>query len=156
MTVQGSVTYDTYDLVIVDDPAPGVRRITLNRPEKRNALNHPLRGQRLPVVCIRHGESPDAIVRLPDGSHAAVALSATTSSGFSSVCGFLPRALSSNKSSTSARTAGIRVDPPTSTTSSICAAVSPASFSACLQGPAVRPITPAVNSSYCARVISRR
>jgi hypothetical protein len=39
--------------------------------------HHPLRGQRLPVVCIRHGENPDVIVRLPDGSHAAVALSAT-------------------------------------------------------------------------------
>jgi enoyl-CoA hydratase len=32
------------DVVLVDDPAPGVRRITLNRPEKRNALNHALRG----------------------------------------------------------------------------------------------------------------
>jgi enoyl-CoA hydratase len=32
------------DLVIVDEPAPRVRRITMNRPEKRNALNHPLRG----------------------------------------------------------------------------------------------------------------
>jgi enoyl-CoA hydratase/carnithine racemase len=32
-------------LVLVDEPAPHVRRITLNRPEKRNALNHPLRGQ---------------------------------------------------------------------------------------------------------------
>ena len=39
--------------------------------------HHPLRGQRLPVVCIRHGERPDVIVRLPDGSHAAVARSAT-------------------------------------------------------------------------------
>ncbi len=33
------------DLVLLDDPAPHVRRLTLNRPEKRNALNHPLRGQ---------------------------------------------------------------------------------------------------------------
>lgn len=32
------------DVVLVDDPAPGVRRVTLNRPEKRNALNHALRG----------------------------------------------------------------------------------------------------------------
>ena len=30
--------------VLVDDPAPHVRRVTLNRPEKRNALNHALRG----------------------------------------------------------------------------------------------------------------
>ena len=34
----------------------------------------PLRGQQLPVVCVRHGESPDVIVRLPDGTHAGVAL----------------------------------------------------------------------------------
>ena len=33
----------TTDLVLIDDPAPGVRRITLNRPEKRNALNYALR-----------------------------------------------------------------------------------------------------------------
>jgi enoyl-CoA hydratase len=32
-------------VVLVDEPAPHVRRITLNRPEKRNALNHHLRGQ---------------------------------------------------------------------------------------------------------------
>jgi enoyl-CoA hydratase len=31
--------------VLIDDPAPHVRRLTLNRPEKRNALCHPLRYQ---------------------------------------------------------------------------------------------------------------
>jgi enoyl-CoA hydratase len=35
----------TDSLVLADDPAPHVRRLTLNRPEKRNALNHPLRGR---------------------------------------------------------------------------------------------------------------
>jgi hypothetical protein len=39
--------------------------------------HHPLRGQVLPVVCVRRGESPDVIVRLPDDSHAAVAFNAT-------------------------------------------------------------------------------
>src|SRR5207237_5059094 len=39
--------------------------------------HHPLRGQQLSAVCVRHGASPDVIVRLPDGSHAAAALSAT-------------------------------------------------------------------------------
>lgn len=34
----------TDDLVLIDEPAPTVRRLTMNRPEKRNALFHPLRG----------------------------------------------------------------------------------------------------------------
>ena len=32
-----------YSVVLIDTPADGVRRITLNRPEKRNALNHALK-----------------------------------------------------------------------------------------------------------------
>lgn len=32
------------EILLIDTPAPGVRRLTLNRPEKRNALNNPLRG----------------------------------------------------------------------------------------------------------------
>lgn len=57
--MQGSITYDHYDLVLLDDPAPGVRRITLNRPEKRNALNHPLRGQLL--QALREGDQDGAV-----------------------------------------------------------------------------------------------
>jgi enoyl-CoA hydratase len=33
----------SYSKIIVDDPLPGVRRITLNRPEKRNPLSNELR-----------------------------------------------------------------------------------------------------------------
>ena len=32
-----------YTTVLIDEPAPMVRRVTLNRPEKRNALNETLR-----------------------------------------------------------------------------------------------------------------
>ncbi len=59
------------------------------------------------------------------------------------------------RSSTSLRTAGMRVDPPTSTTSSICSGVTPASASACLQGPAVRLSTGSINCSKTSRGISR-
>jgi enoyl-CoA hydratase len=31
-------------VLLVDAPAPGIRRLTMNRPEKRNALNNALRG----------------------------------------------------------------------------------------------------------------
>ena len=35
----------SYQHILVDDPRPRVRRITLNRPEKRNALNNQLRSE---------------------------------------------------------------------------------------------------------------
>jgi len=34
-----------YELILVDDPRPKVRRVTLNRPKKRNALSNALRGE---------------------------------------------------------------------------------------------------------------
>ena len=37
-----------YEFILVEDAAPGVRRVTLNRPEKRNALNNALRDRGLP------------------------------------------------------------------------------------------------------------
>jgi len=48
-----------YSVVLIDDPAPGVRRITLNRPEKRNALFHPLRGEVL--EALREADQDDAV-----------------------------------------------------------------------------------------------
>ncbi len=40
----------SYQHILVDDPRPRVRRITLNRPEKRNALNNRLRGEIFEVL----------------------------------------------------------------------------------------------------------
>lgn len=34
----------TTEVLLAEDPLPGIRRLTLNRPEKRNALNNALRG----------------------------------------------------------------------------------------------------------------
>jgi Family of unknown function (DUF5372) len=39
--------------------------------------HHPLRGQRVEIVCLRRGNDPDLIVVVPDGRHAAIALSST-------------------------------------------------------------------------------
>ena len=41
LSAGGSVNQE---VLLVDDPLPGVRRLTMNRPEKRNSLIHPLRG----------------------------------------------------------------------------------------------------------------
>jgi enoyl-CoA hydratase len=46
-------------LVLIDEPASGVRRLTLNRPEKRNALNNPLRGAL--IDALRAADGDDAV-----------------------------------------------------------------------------------------------
>ena len=40
-----------YHCILIDDPRPSVRRITLNRPEKRNALNNQPRTEILQVLA---------------------------------------------------------------------------------------------------------
>ena len=52
---------DGSPLVLVDDPAPFVRRLTLNRPAKRNALSNALRGELF--TALRSGDA-DADVRV--------------------------------------------------------------------------------------------
>lgn len=59
--------YPEYTEVLIDDPSPGVRRITMNRPEKRNSLIHPLRGQLL--QALREGDAdPDVRVQIVRGA----------------------------------------------------------------------------------------
>ncbi len=53
--------------VLLDDPAPGVRRITLNRPEKRNALNHALRGDLIQALQTAD-DDPDVKVSIVRGA----------------------------------------------------------------------------------------
>jgi enoyl-CoA hydratase len=50
-----------YEFILIDDPAPEVRRITLNRPEKRNALNHRLRGE---IIAALQQADDDSQVRV--------------------------------------------------------------------------------------------
>jgi enoyl-CoA hydratase len=38
-------------VVLIDEPLPGIRRMTLNRPDKRNALSHALRAQLLDALA---------------------------------------------------------------------------------------------------------
>jgi enoyl-CoA hydratase len=56
-----------YTVVLIDNPAPHVRRVTMNRPEKRNALNHALRGEVL--HALRTGDmDPDVHVQILRGA----------------------------------------------------------------------------------------
>ncbi len=59
VTANGATNAAGEPLVLVDDPAPGVRRLTLNRPEKRNALHNPLRGAL--IAGLRDADGDDAV-----------------------------------------------------------------------------------------------
>ena len=53
--------------ILIDEPAPHVRRITLNRPEKRNALNARLRREILAALRT-HDDDPDVRVSIIRGA----------------------------------------------------------------------------------------
>lgn len=55
------------DLILVDTPAEHVRRITLNRPEKRNAISTPLRAALLEQLR-RHDHDPEVRVTIIRGA----------------------------------------------------------------------------------------
>ncbi len=54
-------------VILTDMPAPHVARITLNRPDKHNALNHPLRGAILDQLR-RNDQDPDVRVTIIRGA----------------------------------------------------------------------------------------
>lgn len=56
--------------ILVDTPLPGVRRITLNRPEKRNAMNNALRTEVF-ATLEAHDRDPDVRVTILRGAGAA-------------------------------------------------------------------------------------
>ena len=68
------------DLVLVDYPLPHVKRIMLNRPEKRNALFHPLRGAI--IDALQAGDlDPDIKVMIVRGNGPSFSAPVTTSAG---------------------------------------------------------------------------
>lgn len=57
----------SYELILIDNPRPMIRRITLNRPEKRNALNNQLRTEILRAVEEADGD-PEVRVSILRGA----------------------------------------------------------------------------------------
>lgn len=56
-----------YTVIVIDEPASHVRRTTLNRSDKRNALNHALRGEIL--QALRTGDmNPEVHVQIIRGA----------------------------------------------------------------------------------------
>ncbi len=69
----------SYEFLEVDQAGPGVCRITLNRPEKRNAINNPMRGELL--ADLQAADRDDAVARLdPARRRYLLLLEFTTSS----------------------------------------------------------------------------
>jgi enoyl-CoA hydratase len=56
----------TMDLILIDSPAPHVQRITLNRPDKRNAISTPLRTALLDQLYANDSD-PDVRVTIVRG-----------------------------------------------------------------------------------------
>jgi enoyl-CoA hydratase len=56
-----------YELILVDEPAEGVRRVTLNRPDKRNAISTPLRNELLHALRA-HDHDPDVRITIVRGA----------------------------------------------------------------------------------------
>ncbi len=46
----------TYEFILVDEPRPLVRRITMNRPEKRNAISTPMRNEIMDALEAHDGD----------------------------------------------------------------------------------------------------
>lgn len=55
------------ELLLVDEPLPGVRRLTLNRPDKRNAMNNALRTALFDRL-IAHDNDPDVKLTILRGA----------------------------------------------------------------------------------------
>jgi len=54
-------------LLLIDTPEPGIRRLTLNRPDKRNALNNALRGE-IFAALEAHDRDPEVKVTIIRGA----------------------------------------------------------------------------------------
>lgn len=58
---------DAEQYLLVDSPAPFVSRITLNRPEKKNSMNHELRAQLFNQLFL-NDQDPDIRVTIIRGA----------------------------------------------------------------------------------------
>jgi enoyl-CoA hydratase len=67
MSPSGATGERGYELIIVDEPVEMVRRITLNRPEKRNAISTPLRVELLDALRA-HDHDPSVRVTVIRGA----------------------------------------------------------------------------------------